>query len=234
MKVGAIDEAVWWLDVNGERVATGTVLPEALEPFFVGRLTTEGLVGERADILSLDVKRQSDGVIAARALVPLARARAAAEERRHRAVRGCGPLHMALCTPRTVRPAVHPPLSVFPELFRLLYASADERHDGGVHAAALCDGEKLLYQHEDVGRHGAVDKTIGAAILAGHDVSTLGLVLSARISGEIAAKAGRVGLAWIASRSVPTTLAVRIGDARALPLIARAANRDAAVFLPPV
>jgi formate dehydrogenase accessory protein FdhD len=234
-QVGAIGEEVWWLEANGERIGGGTVLPDAVEPFFVGYLASAGLVSARADLLSLDVKRMPDGVIAARALVPLARARAAAEERRHRALHGCGPLYLVRCAPppREVRTGSPPPIDAFPALFRALYAAADARHDGGVHAAALSDGGALLHQHEDVGRHNAVDKAIGAAILEGEDPARLGLVITSRISGEIAAKAARFGLAWIASRSVPTTLAVRIAGARALTLIARAASRDAAVFLPP-
>ena len=233
--VGTVGEEVWWLEANGERIGEGTVLPEGVEPFFVGFLAAAGLVATRADLLSLNVNRMPDGVIAARALVPLARARAAAEERRHRALHGCGPLYLARCAPprRETRTAAHPPIDAFRTLFRDLFAAADARHDGGVHAAALSDGRALLHQYEDVGRHNAVDKAIGAAILAGDDPATLGLVITSRISGEIAAKAARFGLAWIASRSVPTTLAVRIAEARSLVLIARAASRDAAVFLPP-
>ena len=228
----AIGEEVWWLEVNGERVAGGTVLPEALEPFFVGQLASAGLVATRADLLSLHVDRLRDGILAGRALVPLARARAAAEERRHRAMHGCGPLYLVLCTPQNVStqsPAL-PALDDLPPLFRELFAAADSRHAGGVHAAALCDGRVLKHQHEDVGRHNAVDKAIGAALLAGEDLHAHGLVVTSRISGEIAAKAARIGLAWIASRSVPTTLAVRIGAAQNLPLIARAASAEPAVF----
>jgi FdhD protein len=228
----AIDEQVWWLEVNGERIAGGTVLPEALEPFFVGQLVSAGLVAARTDLLSLSVNRLHDGIIAARALVPLARARAAAEERRHLAVHGCGALYYVLCLPQRNDAGTRdlPPLDGFPSLFRAMYAKADERHDGGVHAAALSDGAAISHQHEDVGRHNAVDKTIGAAFLAGEDLHARGLIVTSRISGEIAAKAARAGVPWVASRSVPTTLAVRIGAARALTLIARAASPEAAVF----
>ena len=52
------------------------------------------------------------------------------------------------------------------------------------------------------------------------------------ISGGIAEKAARAGLAWVASRSVPTTLAVEIAAAAGLPIVARAAGKDARVFAP--
>jgi FdhD protein len=81
-----------------------------------------------------------------------------------------------------------------------------------------------------VGRHNGADKAIGGALLAGSALRGLGLMTSARISGEIAEKAARAGLAWVASRSVPTTMAVEIASAAGIPLIARAAARDARVF----
>jgi FdhD protein len=230
--VRAIEEAPWWLDVNGERAASGTVLPDALDQFFVGRLAGDGVVAARGDLLSLEVTRRADGIIAARALVTLARARAASEERRHRAQHGCGPLYLATCSPpRMVRArAALPPLDVLRDLFRALFASADVRHKGGVHTAALSDGGQLSHQFEDVGRHNAVDKAIGGGLMEEVEMAQRGLVVSARISGDIAGKAARAGLAWIASRSVPTTLAVRVAEANGLPLIARAAGRDAAIF----
>ncbi|MGH7507562.1 MAG: formate dehydrogenase accessory sulfurtransferase FdhD, partial [Longimicrobiales bacterium] len=138
---GTIDEVPWWLDVNGERAATGTVLPVSLEPFFAGRLVTDGVIRGREDLLSLDVARIAPDVLAVRALVPLARARSATEERRHRATHGCGALYLATCAPRMDHSFVEPPDPArFAELFRTLFDEADRRYDGGVHAAALSDG----------------------------------------------------------------------------------------------
>jgi formate dehydrogenase accessory protein FdhD len=231
----AVEEVPWWLDVNGERVATGTVLPRALEPFFVGRLATDGVIARRDHILSLEIDRVQPGVLAARALVPLARARTAGEERRHRSTHGCGVLYVATCHPSTRferRPV--PEGTSFTALFRALFADAETRHEGGVHAVALSEGTLLRHQHEDVGRHNAVDKAIGAALLAGDDLTGHGLLLSSRVSGDIAAKAARCGIAWIASRSVPTTLALRIANVCGVAIVARAAGKHAIVHAPEV
>jgi FdhD protein len=76
-----------------------------------------------------------------------------------------------------------------------------------------------------VGRHNAVDRALGAAFLAGDGPQGCGLVLSARISGQMAMVAARAGIAWIASRSVPTRLALEIARAAGLPLIARAGRQ---------
>ncbi|HJU88283.1 MAG TPA: formate dehydrogenase accessory sulfurtransferase FdhD, partial [Gemmatimonadaceae bacterium] len=95
---------------------------------------------------------------------------------------------------------------------------------GGVHAAALTDGESLLYHAEDIGRHNAVDKVIGAAILDGRSPHDLILLVTGRISGELAFKAARAQLSIVATPSVPSTMAVEIARAAGMTLIGRAVS----------
>ena len=124
-----------------------------------------------------------------------------------------------------------PDSPVLPDLFRQLYASAEiGQASGGLHVAGVADGAQLVFSVEDVARHAAVDKIVGALARQQAGAHHLGLVLSARISGEIAWKAARAGFAWVASRSVPTTLAVAVAARAGLPLIARAASDAARVF----
>lgn len=124
-----------------------------------------------------------------------------------------------------------PVAGAFNDLFRALFAGVDERHEhGGMHAAAITTGTDIVFQAEDVGRHNAVDKAIGQAVLAGLDLSAHGLIVSARVSGEIARKAAESGVAWLASRSIPTTLAVRTAGAAGLTIVGRAASRNAFVY----
>jgi FdhD protein len=92
---------------------------------------------------------------------------------------------------------------------------------------------EAMFNAVDVSRHAAVDKAAGAALLGGVDDAPRGLVLTARISGQIALTAARSGIGWIASRSIPTTLAVAIGAAAGLTLVARAGSRDVHTFAPP-
>jgi len=84
---------------------------------------------------------------------------------------------------------------------------------GGIHAAGLFDrhGELRLIR-EDLGRHNAVDKVVGAALRQGADVGEAILVVSGRLGFEIAQKAVVAGIPIIASVSAPSSLAIALAD----------------------
>jgi len=79
---------------------------------------------------------------------------------------------------------------------------------GGVHSAALSDGRSIKFFSEDIGRHNAVDKVIGKALLAKIDFSRHFFMLSGRISSEMVQKCFNAGSPTIVSRSAATSLAV--------------------------
>src|SRR2546426_170948 len=95
---------------------------------------------------------------------------------------------------------------------------------GGIHAAALTDDARLEFHAEDIGRHNAVDKVIGAAVLARQPIRDRGLLVTGRISAELAFKAARAGAAYVATPSVPSTLALTIGRQAGMVLIGRAVS----------
>jgi FdhD protein len=86
------------------------------------------------------------------------------------------------------------------------------RASRGIHGAALADGERLLVIAEDVGRHNAVDKVKGEAMLRGIPTSDRLLVSTGRISSEMLLKAARMGVPVIASRTSPTEMAVGLAE----------------------
>ena len=93
---------------------------------------------------------------------------------------------------------------------------------GGVHAAAVADVTGHIHTHaEDVGRHNAVDKTIGAALRAGSlPREDAILVVTSRASFEIVQKAAMAGIAIVATVSAPSSLAVETAATLGMTLIA--------------
>jgi FdhD protein len=120
-----------------------------------------------------------------------------------------------------------PDLERLRALFKALFARGERYKDtGGIHAAALVDaGSASLIAHaEDIGRHNAVDKSLGAALLARRPIAGLGLLVTGRISAELAFKAARAGLSYVATPSVPSTLAVEIARRSGMVLVGRAVS----------
>lgn len=217
----AVAEGVCRLEVNGRTVAVWSASPGGEHALAVGRLIADGFVHQHADLVGVTVRPDADVMVLAAELTAAAAERGFAE-RAHRAACGLGLLHFLVCDVavlRARRESLPPDASVLAGLMRELFAGSPSR---GTHSAALVEEERLIDRVEEVGRHNAVDRAIGAAFSRGLTPGRVGLVVSSRISGEIALKAARAGLAWVASRSIPTTLAVRLADAGELPLVARA------------
>lgn len=108
-------------------------------------------------------------------------------------------------------------LAGLPEAMRSRQGAFDRT--GGLHAAALAtaDGE-LLAVREDVGRHNAVDKVVGHALMAGLEADVL--VVSGRAGFEIVQKAAMAGIPVVAAVSAPTSLSVDVARACGLTLAA--------------
>jgi FdhD protein len=118
-------------------------------------------------------------------------------------------------------------------LFKELFGrGARYKETGGVHAAALTDGQTLLFHAEDIGRHNAVDKVMGAALQAEYEPHDLILLVTGRISGELAYKAARARIAVVATPSVPSTIAVDIARAAQMLLIGRAVSGQPQIHSP--
>jgi FdhD protein len=213
--------------VNGAPAVTWMCTPDQLEELAVGWLHGEGYIGSLADLLTLRPCATDLGFWAD---VVEERVQAVqAEDRTRVLASGCGAVSVFLADPATAprgEPRGAPPaLDVLRTLFKALFAAGERYHStGGIHAAALSDGAELLHHAEDIGRHNAVDKVIGGALLARRHIPGLGLLVTGRISAELAFKAARAGIAWVATPSVPSTLAGGIARRTGTILVGRAVS----------
>jgi FdhD protein len=223
----AVEEVPVWLEVNGAPAVTWMCTPDQLDELVVGWLHGEGYIETAADLLKMRPCTQELGFWVD---VPEERyQRVEAADRRRVLASGCGAVTTILgsmsALPRRRTPPPDLDLARTRQLFKELFGRGERyKETGGVHAAALTDGERLLYHAEDIGRHNAVDKVIGAAILDDRDPKDLILLVTGRISGELAFKAARAQIATIATPSVPSTIAVEIAKAAGMALIGRAVS----------
>jgi FdhD protein len=221
-----VDEVAVWLEINHAPAVTWMCTPDLLEELAIGWLHGEGYI----DSLDQVRLRPCTTDLGFWAEIPEDQvARVDAEGRQQVLASGCGAVATYLADPATVAAGEvrgAPPLTErFRQLFKSLFALGVRYRDtGGIHAAALTDGETLLSHAEDIGRHNAVDKVVGAALLGGRGIKGQGLLVTGRISAELAFKASRAGLLYVATPSVPSTLAVEIARQAGMTLVGRAVS----------
>ena len=90
----------------------------------------------------------------------------------------------------------------------------------GIHTAALAEPERIILQTEDIGRHTALDKLRGAALLNGVETSNHILLTSGRISSEMINKARRLQTPIVCSRTSPTSTSVALAEAWNITIVA--------------
>ena len=220
---------VQWEEEGEPRVANVAVTmrtPGADAELAAGFLFTEGLVGDRAQILDIHSCRPGSirVVIAPGAAIDLTRFE------RHSYTSSscglCGKTSLAALRTTSRFPLGDAIPRVDAALIRSLPATLRQAQPafdatGGLHASALFDLEgRLVTLREDVGRHNALDKVIGAELLASRlPANERILMLSGRVSFELVQKALMAGIAIVAAIGAPSSLAVDLAREAGMTLL---------------
>jgi formate dehydrogenase accessory protein FdhD len=250
-----VEEVPVALVYNGQPHAVMMATPADLHDFALGFSLSEGIVADAGELELVDCLRTAHGM-SLQMLIPHVRFAALAERGRNLAGRtGCG-----LCGVESLEAAIRPvqrvrhgaPIAadaIAGGLRMLAERQPLNRASGGVHAAGYVVGDAILVR-EDVGRHNALDKLIGALAArqrpaeSGASASrdqALGpgfrrdahegfLVITSRGSYEIVHKAASAGIAVIAAISAPTDLAIRLAEEAGVTLIAFARGTTMTVY----
>jgi len=210
------------LTVNGEDLVSLRCSPTDVEALAVGFLLAEGLLSSRSEIAGLGVDHRRFSINA--------RLRGLDEGWRERLgartlTSGCGygitftdggRLDITVPADETI----DLPTSRLRRLLKdFVGRSGMFLSTGGTHSAALVDDGGIRLFAEDIGRHNAVDKIIGRALLDGVALRGKVLLSSGRISGEIMTKVIRARIPVLVSRAAPTCMAVHHAEYHGVTLV---------------
>jgi formate dehydrogenase accessory protein FdhD len=222
------DEVPVALVYNGISHAVMLASPADLEDFALGFSLAERIVRHPRDIYDIEIEAEGDGIVVAMRVAAGALARLKDDRRARTGRTGCG-----LCGVESLRRFGDDTADVAPcralpaptfgaalqpaALRRAMAQLASRQHlhhaTGGTHAAgwAAPDGT-LTCLREDVGRHNALDKLVGAVARSGALADGGFAVVTSRASYEMVQKAARAGIGLLAAVSAPTALAVRLAE----------------------
>ena len=225
------------LSYNGESFAVMKATPLDLEDFALGFSLSEAIIPCASELSGIDVHPRLEG-FAIDMRIPQARAeKLALRARGMTGNSGCG-----LCGTRELEQVLrHPAPVAHGEALRaaalqrglaaLGAAQPLNQATGATHAAAWADMDgKLVLLREDVGRHNALDKLIGAMALTRVEVADGFLILTSRASYEMVQKAATFGIGLIAAISAPTALAIHFAEACEVTLIGFARGTSHVIY----
>jgi FdhD protein len=217
-----VPEAPVALEFNGLSYAVMMATPADLEDFALGFALTEGLAKTPGDLTELDVAETDKGWIVRASLSGLGVEQLTERVRARVAESSCG-----LCGIENLEAVAKPlpqvpahdelePAAIFAALQGLRAHQPLTQATGAAHAAAFATVEgAILHAREDVGRHNALDKLVGALAKAKQDPAAGFILSTARCSYEIVEKAVRAGATRLVTISLPTSMAVtRAKDSR--------------------
>ncbi|MGA8009123.1 MAG: formate dehydrogenase accessory sulfurtransferase FdhD [Thiomonas sp.] len=228
------------LEFNGISHAVMLATPADLEDFALGFGLSEGIFASAADLYGCEIDASAKGITVS--MEVSARSFAGLKERRRTLAgrTGCG-----VCGTESLDQVLRPvpPVSAgVPVHSNAIARAMRAMHDrqrlcqatGAVHAAAWCSADGAVqWLREDVGRHNALDKLIGALARAGAATNTGFIEVTSRASVEMVQKAAVAGVALLAAASAPTLLAVETAHASGMSLVGLVRHDDLVIYTHP-
>jgi FdhD protein len=213
-----VEEGLVCISVNGEELATFMCTPCELEKLALGFLYNERIITSLDDVRHLRVSKATTCVDVWLWDTSFTRPERAI------VTSGCGGgvtfddlsgRHDPLTTELCAEPAQ------LANLMQQMLLNADSyKRARGIHTAVLAQGQQLLLQVEDVGRHNCLDKLCGAALQQNVKTEDRILLSSGRISSEMINKARRLQTPIVCSRTSPTSLSVALAEAWNMTIVA--------------
>lgn len=228
------------LAYNGISHATMLASPTDLEDFAVGFSLTEGIVEAARDVRDIVLNVSDDGVVIDIEIASACMARLKTRRRALSGRTGCG-----LCGVETLPEVLRPVAPVTAEtvmrladllagIHAMRRAQALHGATGATHAAAWITAQGALHAvREDVGRHNALDKLIGALAREGTAAGAGAFLVSSRASFEMVQKTASAGCPILAAVSAPTGLAVRLAQTSGVTLAGFVRGDDATLYTHP-
>jgi len=221
-----IEEVPVALVYNGVSHAVMLASPSDLEDFALGFSLSEGILHARGELYNCELVTTPEGI---EVRLDIAAARMFGLQARRRSLAGrtgCG-----LCGVESLQAALRTPAPVPPR--KALRAAAIQRvladfsawqplhrATGAAHAAAWASNDGIVQLvREDVGRHNALDKLIGALAKCRIDPASGFAVVTSRASYEMVQKAAAAGIGLLAAISAPTAFAVRVAETANVTLV---------------
>ena len=212
--------------------------PGDFEDFATGFSVTEGVVAAAAEIRGIVVSEQARGIVVTVDLVPEALRRHMARRRSMAGRTGCGICGIESLDQLPESRGVAAAAAIAPAAIGRALEALEARqplHQAtrAVHAAAWCDRSgDMVAVREDVGRHNALDKLIGACLRGGIAAADGFVVLTSRCSFEMVEKVACFGAATVVAVSAPTSLALERAAALGVTVVAVARPDGALRFVP--
>ncbi|CAN7679080.1 formate dehydrogenase accessory sulfurtransferase FdhD [Variovorax sp. LjRoot290] len=228
------------LEFNGISHAVMLATPADLEDFALGFSLSEGILDHARELYAVEAEPSTLGITVHLEVASAAFARLKQRRRSMAGRTGCGlcgteslaqvsrQLPVLIDAARLDRRAIARAMSQFHALQTLQQAT------GAVHAAAWCTAKgEVMCLREDVGRHNALDKLIGALASSGVDASAGFIAVTSRASFEMVQKTAMAGVSLLAAVSAPTSFAVETAQRAGLTLVGFARKEDLVVYCQP-